>query len=242
MPSFVDLIDIRSRTVANYRLLRAVTQTLDGLIETETEKALRKVAFRSAVGKLAGIKDPFSYSAVPDLARAFHRLSSPDPDETRYADLKYRFRPFVWSSFFVSAYSILEHCLLDYSDSIAHFYQMSDVHEESGNGVVRSRAYLAEVAGVEIPNSWGKLTWYPKVRNCLTHAGGRVADSTKAKSLLPYVERERHLSLDARGYLQIGQEYVLTAIDSMESFVVDLDVAVKLRTDALFSQMYAKAT
>jgi hypothetical protein len=179
------------------------------------------------------------WSTLPDLRNigetvnqidnALHQLVHSSPEifltefpsktENMSKDLKimlvdYRisfiFKNILWSSLFLSCFSILEAML----DALCDHYRISkkltlkpdDLREK---GIVRSQKYLTAVARVPFPTSsiyWNSILKTRLIRNCLTHVNGVVDQTENSRSLLIYVRQHPKLVRINNGRLFVSKE------------------------------------
>lgn len=93
-----------------------------------------------------------------------------------------------------------------------------------GSAIDRARLFLSKVASLDVSNSqlWQQLTDLQKIRDCVVHANGIVADSRDSTHLRQVVGSKVGVSLDPSGALAIDQEYCGAALESARRFFEEL--------------------
>jgi len=124
--------------------------------------------------------------------------------------LSVEYNNILWSSLFISCFSILEAML----DALCDHYckdkklvlKPNDLREK---GIVRSQKYLTAVVGVPFPTNtiyWNNILKTRLIRNCLAHVNGVVDQTEKPGSLLTYVRQHPKLVGINHGRLFVSKE------------------------------------
>jgi hypothetical protein len=98
------------------------------------------------------------------------------------------------------------------------------LHDLSGRGIDRARAYLSKVAGWKLPKSkWEKLKDAQTIRNLFSHASGYIHPNDSAE-ISQLVRRSRFLNIQsfARDRVVIRPGYLEAFLSLVSSYFSDL--------------------
>lgn len=131
----------------------------------------------------------------------------------------------IWSSLFVTGYSILEHTLDDLCLVVQTEQSLKlGPRDLKHRGIIRSEVYLASVSGCIFPSQgaeWKAITQANLVRNCLSHASGILDDSLNREELTKLLTTESSLST-SDGRLILSKDYVSTFVNNTKTMLSQL--------------------
>lgn len=139
-----------------------------------------------------------------------------------YFDLKVMFPNILWSSVYLTLYSIFEHALDDLCSIIKSELNLKlSPTELRDRGIIRSETYLRKIAQLDFPadsEEWKDAKVANSIRNCLTHAAGIIDDYSKPEEIRSIVRSDANLSeLEGEGRLVISKEYVLSTVGTVRA-------------------------
>jgi hypothetical protein len=133
----------------------------------------------------------------------------------------------LYSSFFVSLFSFLEtqlnnECRGSQQGSPETKVSLNDIH---GSGINRAKIYLVKVLNTSFQfdhePGWEQIQWYNKIRNCIVHNNGIIAD----KNLLKYIESHndlQHGQFFGDDYVILSANFCSEAVSVMGDFLRSL--------------------
>ena len=134
-------------------------------------------------------------------------------------------RPAMRYSFVVFLQIVLETRLARFCSSIQQERQLPLKESElRGSSLDRAKTFLVKLAGMPLatPPAWNKLRDLQKVRDCIVHANGYVAESRDKKDLEGLAGTGLGMSIDDCGRLAISKDFCVFGLSQVEELFRDL--------------------
>lgn len=172
-----------------------------------------KAAFEKAIEEKA---KELAQEAKDDLygwhSDDWHRLEQEFPQTLR-------------SSLAISVYAEFEHFLLSRARYLGASQKRRIMPKDlKSKGIRSALEYYKLVLDVPFPDDspeWGEILSLNRIRNCLVHSTGEIADDDKA--MITLVEKHPHLSLSNLSKIMLDDQYVPFVIGMIASFAKLLD-------------------
>lgn len=143
-----------------------------------------------------------------------------------YWQIKKVFPGILWSSLFVTCYSLLESELRSLCEALWHLKNCPlKPSELADKGITRSQTYLKKVVKIKFPDrtmQWQEIKNYNLLRNKFAHGEDRVWDTKEDRKFKSYVEKKTSISLDEHGRILISRDFIQEVIDNLRAFFNDL--------------------
>jgi hypothetical protein len=97
------------------------------------------------------------------------------------------------------------------------------VDELNGNGIVRCRKYLDQLAGInftEINPQWSELAVLNKIRNCIIHVDGNAEMIRSSESFIKMIEGSKKLGFAEGKLIMASRDFIFESINNVESVLI----------------------
>jgi len=146
------------------------------------------------------------------VAEDIHEINDRMDELENYSNL-------LRKSYFISLYTFLESRLNRECIQRSKFNSDTKItlKDLNGRGIARAKTYLVKVLGSNFPfgtsAEWKEIQWYMKLRNCIVHSNGEVADP----KLENYIENHDGLSYDSNGWVFLTKGFCRTALTTIKN-------------------------
>lgn len=132
----------------------------------------------------------------------------------------------LWSSLFVTCYSLLEHRLNNLCKYLqsqkSYTLKLTDL---SGKGIFRSKSYLTKVAGMSFPSgsdAWRNITNYSHLRNFVAHNDSKIDESDRGRATRQFIEGKPSIELDSTDHIIFSKAFCAEVIETLRDFLTEL--------------------
>lgn len=141
-------------------------------------------------------------------------------ERKKYWELAIIFPNTLWSSIFLSAYSLIEHTLVSFSKEINH----DDSPEIRMGGIFLAKKEITKHGGIQFPTddpNWRFIELCNPIRNCIAHSSGDIDKSKNVIRIRKIIAIEPTLT-EADGYLFLQKDFVDKFLLSASDFIKKL--------------------
>jgi len=135
------------------------------------------------------------------------------------------FSKILRESFFITLYAFFENTLTVLCEIIRakrnYSIEISDIRDK---GIFAAKTYIEKVANFPFPEQssyWKDICVYNKIRNCIVHRGGQIADRDK-KLIEKFTKRKLSIDLILEKDISLSEGFCLKFVNIMEDFLEEL--------------------
>jgi len=128
-------------------------------------------------------------------------------------------------SFFITLYAFFENTLTVLCEKKRekrnYSLEISDIRDK---GIFAAKTYIEKVANFPFPEQssyWKDICVYNKIRNCIVHRGGQIADRDK-KLIEKFTKRKLSIDLILEKDISLSEGFCLKLVNIMEDFLEEL--------------------
>ena len=147
---------------------------------------------------------------------------------TEFSRIVFQVPEILESSFFVTFYAFLENTLTALCEIVGRernlILEVSDLQDR---GIVGAQTYITKAAKLSFPDEstcWKDIYVYSKIRNCVVHRHGRVADKDKElpRGIMEFEKRGLLISLASGKQISLSEGFCFKFTEIMEGFLKEV--------------------
>jgi hypothetical protein len=136
------------------------------------------------------------------------------------------FRKNFRESSLLSIYTVIEKSINRLCRYLCNTHEIEITLEDlNGKGIERAQLYLSKVCGIKLPfksHEWEEVRKLNQIRNCISHAGGAIQDSTSPGKIRNIIKNTKGLNIENDRELIVSQEYLENTVKLARSFFESL--------------------
>lgn len=127
----------------------------------------------------------------------------------------------IYSSFFVSIYSLFENNLLQICRNVKRQgLSVVDIEDLKGRPLERAKILIEKYAKFKIVSveEWEEMTIIQKIRNVIVHNNGRIYKDAHAKFLKKYSEKVKGFTITRNNDVDVNYKYCCHCLEIVRGF------------------------